>query len=105
MDRQLITSYIDLIRDSHSLGSVFGIYFHDIKDELPSLAYDYSDDLTVCSSVVLKLECGNYVFVSDAKVSPFLSSVDRDGSIGKDGRYPVLERTTTPDGCQKRSTF
>ena len=44
--------------------------FHDIKDELPSLAYDYSDDLTVCSSVVLRLECGNYVFVSDAKVSP-----------------------------------
>ena len=43
MDRQLITSYIDLIRDSHSLGSVCGIYFHDIKDELPSLAYDYSD--------------------------------------------------------------
>ena len=70
MDRQLIESYIELIRDSHSLGSVFGIYFHDIKDELPPLAYDYSDDLTVCSSVVLKLECGNYVFVSDAKVSP-----------------------------------
>jgi hypothetical protein len=76
MGRQLISSFVDLIRESHNFGSTFGIYFHDIQDVLPPLAHHYSDPLTVCSSVVLRLECGNYVFISDAKIGPKIPHVN-----------------------------
>ena len=75
MDTSQVNAVVELIRDSHKFDSSLGVYFHNIQDALPPLSHAYSDPLTVCSSVVLRLECGSYVFISDLKSGPKIPHV------------------------------
>ena len=65
---RLIRSYVDLVRkhtdDLH--GAEFGVYSHTLGDGLPPLSFDYSDNRTVCSSVVLNYD-NKWTFVSNSK--------------------------------------
>ncbi|KAL5248984.1 hypothetical protein ACHWQZ_G017999 [Mnemiopsis leidyi] len=71
-----IEAYVDLIKRTSVLGKTYAIYCHKLGDPLPKLTYDYSDDSTVCSSVVLQLDCDDWVFVSNAKVGIRIPHVD-----------------------------
>ena len=75
MDPAQVNAVVELIRDSHKFDSSLGVYVHNIQDALPPLSHAYSDPLTVCSSVVLRLECGSYVFISDLKSGPRIPHV------------------------------
>ena len=70
MDDRFIRSYSQLVASSHSLGPEFGIYVHELSHPLPDLSFDYVDSATVCSSVLLKLPSGSWIFLSNAKVAP-----------------------------------
>ena len=43
---------------------------HELSHPLPDLSFDYADSTTVCSSVLLKLPSGSWIFLSNAKVAP-----------------------------------
>ena len=68
IDQTLVESYADLIRRTSIHGETYAVYVHRLGDPLPPLSFDYSDDSTVCSSVVLKLDEQNWAFISNAKV-------------------------------------
>ena len=65
---EVVKSYVNLIRRTSSHGEMYAVYVHTLGEPLPPLSYDYSDDSTVCSSVILKLDQNNWVFVSNAKI-------------------------------------
>ena len=65
---EVVKSYVNLIRRTSSHGEMYAVYVHTLGEPLPPLSYDYSDDSTVCSSVILKLDQNNWAFVSNAKI-------------------------------------
>ena len=94
-DKNVIESYVNLIKTTSIHGETFAIYVHVLGEPLPPLSYKYSDDSTVCSSVVLKLDADNWAFVSNAKVGIRDPSVNIYCKSGVQFMYPL------PDDMQQ----
>ena len=95
MDDQLFCSYVDMLRRHAAMTFgdpefPLGIYIHNISDDLPALTYESTKVWLVNSSVLLKLDCGNWVFMSNFKVGLQDPSVYLYCSNNHSFMYPAL---------------